>query len=126
MRSAMTSEWWWGVWWREAPCRWLGCGVDAAVVAVDAVVEEAADEDGEEDATVAVEAELADDPCPWMPCPWFASPVWLFDCADPANEEEVEFPVALLPPLIGGSRLLLIPALLLRLLFVFEVHLKRL
>jgi len=47
----------------------LGCGVDAAVVAVDAVVEEAADEDGEEDATVAVEAELADDPWPWMPCP---------------------------------------------------------
>ena len=47
----------------------MGCGVEAAVVAVDAVVEEAADEDGEEVARVAVEAELADVPCPWMPCP---------------------------------------------------------
>ena len=36
--------------------------MDAAVVAVDAVVDEAADEDGDDEATVVEEAELAEDP----------------------------------------------------------------
>ena len=94
------------------------------MVAVDAVVDEAADEDGEEEATVAVEAELAEEPCPWIPCPCWAlllSP-WMFEGPDPVNEDDVEFPVPL-PPLIGGIRLL-IPPLLLMLLAEFEVHLK--
>ena len=103
----------------------MGCGVDAAVVAVEAVVDEAADEDGDDEATVVVEAELAEDPCTWTPIPcWGLLPSpWVFEGADPVSDDEVEFPV-LLPPLIGGIRLL-IPALLLMLLFVFEVHFRR-
>ena len=37
------------------------------MVAVDAVVDEAAEEDGDDEATVVVDAELADEPWAWMP-----------------------------------------------------------
>ena len=90
------------------------------MVAVDAVVDEAADEDGDDEATVVVEAELADEPCACMPWPPLSPCV--LDGADPVNEDEAEVPVPL-PPLMGGIRLL-IPPLLLILLAVVEVHLK--
>ena len=50
--SAIVSEW------APVGIRWLGCGVEAAVVAVEAVAEEAADEEGDEEAMVVVDAEL--------------------------------------------------------------------
>ena len=96
-------------------------------MAVEAVVDEAADEDGEEEATVAVEAELADEPWPWTPmlCWEIAPSPWRFAGAEPVNDDEpeVEVPVPL-PPLVGGTRLL-IPVLLLILLAVWEVHRNR-
>ena len=83
-------------------------------------MDEAAEEDGDDEATVVVDAELADEPWAWIPRPPLSPCV--LEGADPVNEDEAEFPVPL-PPLMGGIRLL-IPPLLLILLAVVEVHLK--